>query len=60
MLEFRGSGSASDETNFINTMIPWLDGLSSVERYAYFGDLDGILISGGSLTGIGQAYANAA
>jgi hypothetical protein len=41
-------------------MIPWLDGLSSVERYSYFGDLDGILISGGGLTGIGAAYANAA
>jgi hypothetical protein len=58
--EFRGSGSASDEQNFINTMIPWLGGLGSVERYAYFGDLNGILINGNNqLTALGSAYANA-
>jgi hypothetical protein len=28
-------------------------------RYSYFGDLDGILVSGGGLTQIGQAYVNA-
>jgi hypothetical protein len=28
-----------------------------VNSYAYFGDIDGILISGGKLTSLGQAYA---
>jgi hypothetical protein len=32
--EMRGSGSASDEANFIRTMTSFLDGLGSVERYA--------------------------
>jgi hypothetical protein len=56
--EFRGSGSVADETNFIKTMIPFLANLQSVERYAYFGDINGILIDGNNqLTALGQAYA---
>jgi hypothetical protein len=58
--EFRGSGSDGDEQNFINTMIPWLGDLGSVERYAYFGDINGILIDGNNqLTDLGAAYVNA-
>jgi hypothetical protein len=72
--EFRGSGTPAQELNFINTMIPWLAGQASVERYvlcrllamasrlmrtsyAYFADIQGILVNNGQLTALGQAYA---
>ena len=41
----------------MKTMLPYLDGLSSVERYAYFMAGQDILVdSTGALTALGQAY----
>ncbi|KII84389.1 glycoside hydrolase family 128 protein [Plicaturopsis crispa FD-325 SS-3] len=56
--EFAGSGAEADQESFLKTMIPFLDGLSSVERYAYFADIEGSgLISGGALTPLGVTYS---
>lgn len=37
-------------------MNTFLDGLQSVERYAHFAALEGKMVTGGALNGIGQAY----
>ena len=36
--EFGASGTDAEIENFFNTVLPWLDSLSYVERYAYFYD----------------------
>lgn len=56
--EFGASGSADQQNTFLETVIPWLDSLDYVERYAYFMAADGILLSGGStLSTLGNTYA---
>ena len=43
----------------MKTMLPWLDGLGSVQRYAYFMAGQNILVSdNGALTALGNAYNN--
>jgi hypothetical protein len=54
--EFAGSGTTDQQTSFITTMTSWLDSQSFIERYAYFADIEGNLVSGGQLTATGQAY----
>lgn len=56
--EFAGSGTTAQQQQFIKTMTAWLDSQSFVHRYAYFADIEGSLVSGGSLTAIGKAYAS--
>jgi hypothetical protein len=36
--EFGASGSEADISTFLKTVLPWLDSLDYVERYAYFYD----------------------
>jgi hypothetical protein len=31
-----GSGSTADQQTFLNTMVPWLDSLASVEKYGAY------------------------
>ncbi|TAQ83797.1 hypothetical protein B7494_g7881 [Chlorociboria aeruginascens] len=58
--EFGASGSDAEVSTFLETVIPWLDSLNYVERYAYFMASDGILLSSGStLSSIGETYASA-
>ncbi|TFK45938.1 hypothetical protein OE88DRAFT_1668575 [Heliocybe sulcata] len=58
--EFGASGATSDQQTFLSTMEPFLDGLSSVERYAYFGDFVGTFVnSDGSLSNLGKTYQSA-
>lgn len=56
--EFGASGSDAQITTFLQTVLPWLDSLAYVERYAYFMAGSGTLIdsSGSALSTIGQAY----
>jgi len=56
--EFGASGSAAEQATFLATVLPWLDSLSYVERYAYFMVSDGSLVSGSALSTIGAAYAS--
>lgn len=55
--EFEASGSATEQAAFLETMLPWLDASPMVERYAYFMASDGNLISGTSLSTLGNTYA---
>lgn len=56
-MQFGASGTLAQQEAFLQTMLPWLDGLSSVERYAYFMAGQDILVdSTGALTALGQAY----
>jgi len=63
LTEFQAPGSTTAEQNtFLETVIPQLDASSKVERYAYFmvSDGSGNLISGTSLSTLGQTFASAA
>ncbi|KAL9023671.1 MAG: hypothetical protein Q9196_007052 [Gyalolechia fulgens] len=56
LTEFAPSGSDEDQAGFLDQILPWLDDKSNgVERYAYF-RVDA-MVSGGSLNGVGRAYA---
>lgn len=50
--------SFTDPETFLGEILPWLDGQSGVERYAYFMATDGILVSGGSVNAVGAKYAS--
>ena len=39
-------------------MVQFLDGLDSVEFYAYFMDSPGVLVNNGQLTSLGQTYVS--
>jgi hypothetical protein len=55
--EFEASGTDAEKQTFLETMLPWLDASDMVERYAYFMASDGNLISGTSLSTLGNTYA---
>ncbi|KIW05861.1 uncharacterized protein PV09_03064 [Verruconis gallopava] len=63
--EFGASGSESEVATFLNTVLPWLDSNSQVERYAYFmaaASTDGTYLvnaAGTGLSSIGQIYNSA-
>ena len=44
--------------DFLNTVVPWVKGQSTIFRFSYYGDFQGQLVSGTSLTQTGQIYAN--
>jgi len=59
--EMGASGSTDQQQSFLDTLEPFLDNLSSVERYAYSGDFVGSFVnSDGSLTELGETYSSAA
>ncbi|KAL9600760.1 MAG: hypothetical protein Q9219_003001 [cf. Caloplaca sp. 3 TL-2023] len=54
--EFQPQGSDEQQAAFLDQILPWLDDKSNgVDRYAYF-KVD-VMVSGGSLTQAGSAYA---
>ena len=56
-MQFGASGTLQQQEAFMKTMLPWLDGLASVERYAYFTAGQDILVDdSGTLTALGNAY----
>ena len=57
LTEFGATGSDSDVATFISSATSWLDQQSAVGRYAYFMCGDGTLLSGSSLSTLGEAYA---
>jgi Glycosyl hydrolase catalytic core len=58
LTEFGASGSDADVESFLSEALTFLDGQSAVERYAYFMCGDGTLLSGTSLSALGQVYAS--
>ncbi|RPD56549.1 hypothetical protein L226DRAFT_520436 [Lentinus tigrinus ALCF2SS1-7] len=58
--EFGASGSVEQQQAFLQTMVPFLDGLASVSHYAWFMTAVGNLVNAdGSLTPLGQTYVSA-
>ncbi len=57
--EFQCYGSEDQQIAFLQTVLPWLDSQSYVERYAYFGVFPEYLINdaGTGLSDLGVAYA---
>jgi hypothetical protein len=54
--EFQNTGSPDEQVTFLQSAIPWLNNNTMVGRYAYFYVADGYLLSGTSLSEVGQAY----
>lgn len=54
--EFQNTGTPDQQVTFLKSAIPWLNNNPDVGRYAYFYVADGFLLSGTSLSEIGQAY----
>ena len=54
--EFQRLGDGADQ--FLNEVLPWLDGQDQVEKYAYFMDSDGILAQGDGVSPLGQQYGS--
>jgi hypothetical protein len=56
--EFGATGSDAEIESFFQTVLPWLDSQSYVERYAYFMDGEGALVNsaGTGLSAIGNSY----
>lgn len=58
MTEFAASGSNDQVAKFLDEVLPWMDGIDAVERYAYFMCSEGQLVSGSSMSDpVGKAYA---
>ncbi|KAH9915467.1 uncharacterized protein BXZ73DRAFT_92626 [Epithele typhae] len=58
--EFGASGSVEQQQAFLNEMIPFLNGLSTVSHYAWFMTAVGNLVNAdASLTPLGTTYASA-
>jgi hypothetical protein len=57
--EFQCYGTDAQQIAFLQTVLPWMDAQSFVERYAYFGVFPDYLVNsaGTGLSDIGVAYA---
>jgi hypothetical protein len=55
--EFGASGTTQEQQTFLDAVLPWLDAQPFVERYAYFWVADGSLISGTSVSALGETFA---
>ena len=55
--EFGATGGEREVEAFLREVLPWLDGQDYVERYAYFMVSEGVLVSGGGMSGVGEVYA---
>jgi len=56
--EFAATGSNSDISDFLETVMPWMDSNDSVGGYAYFMASEGSLVSGSEQSAIGKTYAS--
>ena len=56
--EFAGAGTVDEQIAFLKVVLPWLDSLDYVHKYAYFMDKAGILVNndGTGLSALGQVY----
>lgn len=56
--EFQHLGSLSSQKQFLELVLPWLDGTPEIERYAYFMVKDGFLLTNGQLNEVALAYVS--
>ena len=58
--EFGATGSVAEQQAFLQTMVPFLDGLASVSHYAWFMTaVDNLVNADASLTALGTTYVSA-
>lgn len=57
--EFQCYGTETQQIKFLQSVLPWMDAQSFVDRYAYFGTFPEMLINehGTGLSAMGTAYA---
>jgi hypothetical protein len=60
MAQFNGAGTQAAQSTFLQAVMPWLDSLAYVERYAWFGTFQGYLINsaGTALSPTGRTFMN--
>lgn len=56
--EFAATGSDDQISEFLETVMPWMDGQDNVAGYAYFMAGEGKLVSGSEQSAIGKTYAS--
>lgn len=56
--EFAATGSDDQISEFLETVMPWMDGKDNVAGYAYFMAGEGKLVSGSEQSAIGKTYAS--
>lgn len=54
--EFNGSGTQAQQITMLKEVMPWLDSLSYVQRYSWFGVFDQYLTTSGAINALGQTY----
>lgn len=58
LTEFGASGSADEQNTFLQTVMPWMDEQSYIERYAYFMvATDNLISTGTTLSTLGNTFA---
>lgn len=55
--EFQRFGDVAGQMEFLERVMPALDGNDAVKRYAYFMVVDGILTTNGRVSSLGKAFA---
>ncbi|GAA5838462.1 hypothetical protein JCM11251_003398 [Rhodosporidiobolus azoricus] len=59
LTEFAGSGTSADQQKFLSAVIPWMESISFIERYAGFGAFVGNYVNAdASLTPLGKVYSS--
>lgn len=56
LTEFEGSGTQAQQIAMLKQVMPWLDSLSYVERYSWFGVFDQNLVTSGAINALGEVY----
>jgi hypothetical protein len=58
LTEFQGSGSADQQAAMLEEVMPYMDGLDALDRYAWFMCADQNLVDGTSMSPLGSTYAS--
>lgn len=58
LTEFGATGSVAQQQAFLDQAVPFLEGMASVERFAYFYVAEGNMVTGGSPNALGKTFAD--
>lgn len=58
LTEFQGSGSAAQQSAMLDEVMPYMDSLEAMDRYAWFMCADQNLVDGTSMSPLGTTYAS--
>jgi hypothetical protein len=58
LTEFGASGTTDEQNTFLETVMPWMDEQSYIERYSYFMvATDNLISTGTTLSTLGNTFA---